>query len=58
MPPAPPSPRRSRRHARVTSLIGTTPFHDLERGFHAVELEMLPEEMGDLPEFAEGELER
>ena len=42
----------------MTSLIGTTPFHDLERGFHAVELEMLPEEMGDLPEFAEGELER
>ena len=40
----------------VTSLIGSTPFHDLERGFHAVELEMLPEEMGELPEFTEGEL--
>ena len=43
--------------ARVTSLIGSTPFHDLERGFHAVELELLPEEMGDLPEFNSEELE-
>ena len=43
--------------ARVTSLIGSTPFHDLERGFHAVELELLPEEMGELPEFNSEELE-
>ena len=43
--------------ARVTSLIGSTPFHDLERGFHSVELEMLPEEMAVMPEFEEGEIE-
>ena len=44
--------------ARVTSLIGSTPFTDIERGFHSDELEMLPEEMGELPEFGEDELEQ
>ena len=31
--------------SRVTSLIGSTSFYDLERGFHSEELEMLPEEL-------------
>ena len=31
--------------SRVTSLIGSTAFFDLERGFHSEELEMLPEEL-------------
>lgn len=31
--------------SRVTSLIGSTAFSDLERGFHSEELEMLPEEL-------------
>lgn len=29
----------------VSKLVCSTAFHDLERGFHAEELEMLPEEM-------------
>ena len=29
----------------MTSLIGSTAFFDLERGFHSEELEMLPEEL-------------
>jgi hypothetical protein len=40
----------------MTSVIGSTPFHDLERGFHADELEVLPNEMGVEPEFEENEL--
>ena len=42
--------------ARVTSLIGSTPFTDLERGFHSEELELLPEELESPPEFEIGEL--
>ena len=41
----------------VTSLIGSTPFHDLERGFHADELEMLPDELEISPEFDPEEME-
>ena len=29
----------------MTSLIGSTSFFDLERGFHSEEFEMLPEEL-------------
>ena len=44
--------------ANVTSLIGSTPFHDLERGFHADELEMLPDELAEIvPEFEDAECE-
>ena len=38
--------------ARMTGVIGSTPFDDLERGaFHTEELEMLPSEMDVTPEF-------
>ena len=38
--------------ARMTGVIGSTPFDDLERGaFHTEELEMLPSEMDVAPEF-------
>ena len=43
--------------ADVTSVIGSTPFHDLERGFHSDEFEMLPEEVGAAPQFLPEELE-
>jgi hypothetical protein len=43
--------------ANMTSVIGSTPFHDLERGFHADELELLPDEMAVQPEFEDEELE-
>ena len=42
--------------AGLTSTIGSTPFHDLERGFHSEELELLPAEMGVAAEFADEEL--
>ena len=37
--------------ANMTSLIGSTAFNDLERGFHSEELEMLPSEMGVAADF-------
>ena len=43
--------------SRVTTAIGSTPFHDLERGFHSDELEVLPEEMEAMPQFEEHEYE-
>lgn len=42
---------------RMTSLIGSTAFHDLERGFQTEELELLPEEMSVEPEFDDFEFE-
>ena len=37
--------------ARMTGVIGSTPFDDLERGaFHTEEIEMLPSEMDVAPE--------
>lgn len=43
--------------AKMTATIASTAFDDLERGeFHTEELELLPEEMGDLPEFEMDEL--
>ena len=41
--------------SRVTTAIGSTAFHDLERGFRSEELEILPEEMDTMPEFEEHE---
>ena len=41
--------------SRVTTAIGSTAFHDLERGFRSEELEILPEEMDTMPEFEEYE---
>jgi hypothetical protein len=43
--------------ASVTSTIGSTAFHDLERGFHADELELLPQELDVEPEFDDDELD-
>ena len=38
--------------AQMTSVIGSTAFHDMERGaFHTEELELLPSELDVLPEF-------
>ena len=41
----------------MTATIGSTPFHDLERGFHSDELELLPEETEVAPEFDDDEME-
>lgn len=41
--------------AHVTSLIGSTPFSDLERGFHSEELELLPDELTISPDFDEAD---
>ena len=41
--------------AKVTSLIGSTPFEDLERGFHSEEFELLPGELAVAPEFEDFE---
>jgi len=44
--------------ARMTRVIGSTAFDDLERGeFHTEELELLPSELCDPPEFEDFEFE-
>jgi hypothetical protein len=40
----------------ATQLIGSTPFHDIERAFHSEELELLPSELLAAPVFDDDEL--
>ena len=39
----------------VAEAIGSTPFHDIERGFHAEHFELLPQETTIMPSFNDGE---